>query len=67
MKKEQTAPKKKGLMKRFVSYYRPHVKLFVIDMFCAFLISVLNLVYPFITQEIINNYVPNGILNALLI
>ena len=67
MKKEQTAPKKKGLMKRFIGYYRPHVKLFVIDMFCAFLISVLNLVYPFITQEIINNYVPNGILNALLI
>jgi len=67
MKKENQRPKKKGLVRRFIAYYRPHVKLFTIDMFCAFIISVLNLVYPFITQEIINNYVPNGVLNMLLI
>jgi len=45
MKKENQRPKKKGLVRRFIAYYRPHVKLFTIDMFCAFIISVLNLIY----------------------
>lgn len=62
MKKEN----KKGLMRRFIGYYRPHLKLFALDMFCAFLISVFNLAYPFITKEIINNYVPNKLINLLL-
>ena len=56
----------KGMIKRFVRYYKPHKKLFIIDMACAFLISVFNLVYPFITKEIINNYVPNKLLYLLL-
>jgi len=56
-----------GLVRRFVRYYKPHRKLFIIDMFCAFIISVFNLVYPFVTKEIINNYVPNKMLDLLLI
>ena len=56
----------KGMIKRFVRYYKPHKKLFIVDMACAFLISVFNLVYPFITKEIINNYVPNKLLYLLL-
>lgn len=58
--------KKKGLLRRFVRYYKPHIKLFIIDMCCAFAISVFNLVYPFITKEIINNYVPNKLVYYLL-
>ena len=58
--------KKKGLLKRFVRYYKPHAKLFALDMCCAFVISVFNLVYPYLTKEIINNYVPNRLLYLLL-
>ena len=58
--------KKQNLLKRFVSYYKPHKKLFIIDMVCAFTISVLNLVYPYVTKEIINNYVPNRLITMLL-
>lgn len=57
---------KKGTIKRFVKYYKPHKKLFIIDMICAFAISVFNLVYPYITKEIINNFVPNKLLELLL-
>lgn len=59
--------KSKSLIRRFIPYYKPHKKLFIIDMICAFIISVFNLVYPYITKEIINNYVPNKLLNLLLI
>jgi len=58
--------KKRGLIRRFVRYYKPHKKLFIIDMACAFVISVFNLVYPYITKQIINDYVPNKLLNLLL-
>ncbi|MBD5632549.1 MAG: ABC transporter ATP-binding protein [Clostridia bacterium] len=56
----------KRYLKRFASYYKPHKKLFIIDMICAFIISVFNLVYPYVTKEIINNYVPNKLLYNLL-
>ncbi len=62
MKKE----KKRGLFKRFVRYYKPHKTLFTIDMVCAFIISAFNLVYPYVTKEIINNYVPNRLLSYML-
>lgn len=62
----QKSKKSKGLLRRFAHYYAPHKKLFIIDMVCAFLISVFNLVYPYITKEIINNYVPNRLLELLL-
>ena len=58
--------KKPTYLKRFTRYYRPHVKLFAIDMTCAFIISVFNLVYPYITKEIINNYVPAKLLWYML-
>ncbi len=58
--------KKKKLLIRFAGYYKPHKTLFIIDMICAFTISVFNLVYPYITKEIINNYVPNKLVTMLL-
>lgn len=58
--------KMKSYIKRFIPYYKPHVKLFAIDMVCAFVISVFNLVYPFISKEIINNYVPQRLIYSLL-
>ena len=58
---------KKGLIRRFIPYYRPHLKLFIADIACAGLISAFNLIYPYITGEIIDNYVPNGLLNWLII
>lgn len=58
--------KKRGMLKRFVGYYKPHMKLFIIDMLCALTISVFNLFYPYLTKEIINNYVPNKLLTMLL-
>lgn len=61
------ANKKKGMFRRFAAFYKPHTKLFAIDMCCAFIISVFNLAYPYLTKEIINNYVPNKLLNYLLI
>lgn len=49
------------MLKKFAAYYKPHMKLFLLDMFCAFTVSVLNLVYPKVAGRIIEvkemNYV----------
>ena len=49
------------MLKKFARYYKPHMKLFLLDMFCAFTVSVLNLVYPKVAGRIIEvkemNYV----------
>lgn len=39
-------------MKKFIKYYKPHWKLFVIDMFCSFLISLCTFAYPLVTELI---------------
>ena len=54
------------MLKKFISYYRPHLKLFVIDMICAFLAALCDLFYPFIARNIINIYVPDRNLRLLL-
>ncbi len=39
-------------MRRFFGYYKPHKKLFILDLICSFLISVANMFYPMIAREI---------------
>ncbi len=51
---------------RFFSYYKPHRKLFFIDLICSFMISVCNMFYPMIARNIMNDYVPNENLRLLI-
>lgn len=39
-------------LKRFFAYYKPHKRLFGIDLICSFLISVANMFYPMIARDI---------------
>ena len=54
------------MIRRFVKYYKPHRKLFFLDMLCAFLVALADLFYPMITRSVINDYVPNGKLRLLV-
>lgn len=48
------------MIKRFAKYYKPHKGLFILDLICAFLISLTDLVYPMITRSFINDIIPNN-------
>lgn len=48
------------MLKRFIKYYGNHKKLFLIDLFCAFGISALDLVFPMITRKVMTD-AKNGI------
>jgi ATP-binding cassette subfamily B protein len=49
------------MLKIFISYYKPYLKLFSLDMSCAFLIAAIDLVFPLITRQFINDIIPNVI------
>src|SRR6056297_111439 len=53
-------------LKEFIKYYKPHKKLFIIDMVCSFAISSLDLVFPIISRNFINDFIPNEKLDAII-
>lgn len=55
------------MIKKFCKFYKPHMRLFIIDMFCALIVSLCNLFYPVITKSIINDYIPNKNFQLLVI
>lgn len=55
------------MIKRFISYYKPHKKLFFIDMICAFLVAAMDLVFPLITNILLKDAIPNKNLRVIII
>lgn len=55
MKKDSTA---RGALRQFISYYRPHKKLFVLDMVCALLIAVIDLSFPIVSRYAMTQLLP---------
>ena len=47
------------MFKRFISYYRPHKTIFVLDMLASLLVALVGIVYPIITREMLNELIPN--------
>lgn len=45
------------MLKRFISYYRSHIGLFIFDMVAAIIVAVASLFYPVIVKDIMNVYV----------
>ncbi len=50
--------RKYKMLKRFISYYKPHKKMLALDMLAALLISVIGMVYPIVTNKMLNEYIP---------
>ena len=48
---------KPGSLRRFIGYYRTHLPLFALDMFCALLIAGVDIVYPLISRKALNEYI----------
>ncbi|WP_346937441.1 ABC transporter ATP-binding protein [Clostridium sp.] len=55
------------MLKRFISYYKPHKTLFLIDMICAFLVAAMDLVFPMFTNYLLKDAIPNKNLRTIII
>ncbi|MBR5339064.1 MAG: ABC transporter ATP-binding protein [Lachnospiraceae bacterium] len=55
------------MLKRFISYYKPHKKLLAMDLGASFLISVIGMIYPVVTRKMLNDYIPNRMYTTIII
>ena len=44
----------------FVSYYKPHLPLFLLDMFCALCVALVDLTFPFVSRLSMQKLLPEG-------
>ena len=56
-----------NLVKSFIKYYKPHKFLFFLDMVCALGIASLDLIFPIFSRTLINDYIPDRNLRAIII
>ncbi len=60
--------KEGGLMfKKFMSYYKQHIGLFIFDLICALLVAAMDLVFPLATKYILNEVIPDKNMQLLII
>jgi ATP-binding cassette, subfamily B, bacterial len=52
-------------VKKFFSYYKPYLKLFLFVLFCALLVSAVTLVFPLLVRYITKNVLEGDLSNAL--
>jgi len=55
------------MIQKFIAYYRPHLRLFILDMACAFMIAGIDLVFPRFTTLALDNYIPSGNMRGIVI
>ena len=55
------------MLKRFFAYYKPHKRLFILDMLASLLISVIGMVYPIVTNTMLDDLIPNHKIRGIVI
>ena len=54
-------------LKIFFSYYKPHLGLFIADMFCAVFMAAIDVAFPMFSRYALNTLIPNYQLRTFLI
>ena len=55
------------MLKKFISYYKPHKLIFSLDMISSFMISLLAILYPVITRTMLNTAIPQKNIRMIVI
>ena len=59
--------KKSGYLRIFISYYRPHWKIFALDMACALCISLIDLAFPFVSRFAMSELLPGKLFQVFFV
>ena len=54
----------RGYVPIFLSYYKPHMKLFLLDMACALGIALVDLAFPAASRQALNTLLPQNLYAA---
>ena len=58
-KQKRNRQETRSLLRRFMAYYRPHKKLFSMDMTASLMVALIGVVYPIITRTMLNKLIPD--------
>ncbi|MBQ3817008.1 MAG: ABC transporter ATP-binding protein [Clostridia bacterium] len=47
------------MLKRFLKYYKPHKRIFILDMLASLATALIGLAYPVVTRRMLNDLIPN--------
>ena len=47
------------MLKRFIAYYKPQRKIFILDMLASLCVAVIGIVYPIVTRTMLNVLIPD--------
>ena len=56
--------RRSGYLRIFVSYYRPHLAIFLLDMVCALGICLVDLLFPMVSRHALNELLPRSLYGA---
>ncbi|MBE6928240.1 MAG: ABC transporter ATP-binding protein [Ruminococcaceae bacterium] len=51
---------KHSLLRIFLGYFKPHKKLFAVDMSCALIVSLIDLAFPLVSRTAVNELLPQN-------
>ncbi len=54
------------MFKRFVKYYKPHKLIFALDMTASMLVAITGILYPIITRNMLNDWIPNKLMSMIV-
>ena len=61
---EEKAAPKKGAIREFAGYYKPHMRMFTLDLCCALVISLVDILFPVFTRKVLYDYIPNQLMRT---
>ena len=61
---EEKAAPKRGAIREFAGYYKPHMRMFVLDLCCALVISLVDILFPVFTRKVLYDYIPNQMMRT---
>ena len=64
---EEKAAPKRGALREFAAFYKPHLGMFLLDMFCALVIALVDILFPVVTRKVLYDYIPNQAMRTFLI
>ena len=56
-----------SMLKRFVGYYKDHKAMLALDMLASLLVSIIGMIYPIVTRNMLNDYIPNKMYRTIVI
>ena len=64
---EEKAAPRRGALREFAAFYKPHLGLFTLDMLCALLIALVDILFPAVTRRVLYDYIPNQLMRTFVL